>query len=596
MTIKQLFQNNKTVLADGATGTYFSQLTGLNSSLCEKYNVINPDLIRQIHSEYISSGAKIIRTNTFSANSFALGISHYELAEIIKSGYSIAADCAKDKAVVCANVSALYENSEFPRDNLSEYKFIIDTFIECGAKTFIFETLSELNAVMPAIDYIHSKIQDAEIITSFTVLPDGHTRSGISLNKTLESIIKNKDKLTMVGLNCGCGTAQLYNFAAPFFSYIKEHTNLYTSVMPNTGYPSVENQRTVFTATPMYFAEQTARFCSLDVSALGGCCGTNPEFIKYLGEKMENSPKTSHENITSFKKIETPKTTFSAQLTDNKFVIAVELDPPNTPDLTNLINGAKLLKDSGADIITVSDSPLGHAKMDSVVCSARIKREVGINTLPHICCRDKNINALRSALLGAYSEGIRAVLAVTGDHIAETDRGVIKPVFNLGSTQLMTLIHQMNEDVFAENPIAIGGAFDPMARNPEFALKHLDKKIAGGATFVLTQPVFSEKAIPVIEQARSKGVKVLVGIMPMVSYRNANFMKNEVPGMTIPQELVDRFKTDMTKEESTAVGVQIATELAQKLRPHADGFYFVTPFNRAEVIAAILHNINFNKE
>ncbi|MDD6488587.1 MAG: homocysteine S-methyltransferase family protein, partial [Clostridia bacterium] len=393
MTIKELFKINKTVLADGATGTYFSQLTGLNSSLCEKYNVINPDIIRQIHSEYIESGAKIIRTNTFSANSFALGISHNELSEIIKNGYSIAAECVKDKAVVCANVSALYENSEIPRDNLSEYKFIIDTFIECGAKTFIFETLSELDAVMPAINYILSELPNAEIITSFTVLPDGHTRSGISLNKILDSIVQNKDKLTMVGLNCGCGTAQLYNFAAQFFSYIKEHTNLYTSIMPNAGYPSVENQRTVFTATPMYFAEQTARFCSLGVSALGGCCGTNPEFIKLLGETIENSPKTPHKNITSFKKAEPKKAAFSSQLTENKFVIAAELDPPNNADLTKLINGAKILKNSGVDIITVSDSPLGHAKMDSVVCSARIKREVEIDTLPHICCRDKNINA-----------------------------------------------------------------------------------------------------------------------------------------------------------------------------------------------------------
>ncbi|MGN0471046.1 MAG: bifunctional homocysteine S-methyltransferase/methylenetetrahydrofolate reductase [Acutalibacteraceae bacterium] len=591
MTLKQLFQNNKTVLADGATGTYFSQITGLSSALCEKYNVINPDIIRQIHCEYIASGAKIIRTNTFSANSFTLGVSHDELSEIIKSGYVVAAECARDKAVVCANVSALYENTEIPRDRLSEYKIIVDSFIECGAKTFIFETLSELDAVMPAIDYILTELPDAEIITSFTVLPDGHTRSGISLNKILESIVQNKDKLTMVGLNCGCGTAQLYNFAATFFSYINEHTDLYTSVMPNAGYPSVENQRTVFTATPVYFAGQTARFCSLGVSALGGCCGTNPEFIRLLGETIENSPKTPHENITAFKKIETRKAAFSSQLTENRFVIAAELDPPNNADLTKLLSGAEILKNSGVDIITVSDSPLGHAKMDSVVCSARIKREVGIDTLPHICCRDKNINALRSALLGAYSEGIRAVLAVTGDHIAETDRGVIKPVFNIGSTQLMTLIHQMNEDVFAQDPVAIGGAFDPMARNPEFSLKHLDKKIDGGATFVLTQPVFSEKAIPVIEQARSKGVKVLVGIMPMVSYRNANFMKNEVPGMTIPQELVDRFKPDMTREQSTEVGVQIASELCRIMRPHADGFYFVTPFNRAEVISAVLDNI-----
>ena len=591
MTLKQLFKDKKNILADGAMGTYFSQLTGINANSCEIYNIKNPEIIKQIHSEYISAGAKLIRTNTFSANTFTLGVSADELTDIIAAGYNIALECAKDKAVICADIGAIYENSEIPRDIFSEYKLIADTFIKCGAKTFIFETLSDLNAVMPAIDYILEKLPDAEIIASFTILPDGCTRSGSSVRNILNDIEKNKNKLTMVGLNCGCGTAQLYNHAVPFFSYIKENTNLFTIVLPNAGYPSNENQRTVFTSTPVYFAEQTARFIPHNISAIGGCCGTKPEFIKLLGELMENHALSSDIQFNGFKKTESKKSSFSSQLAEDKFVIAAELDPPNNADLTKMINAAHILKDCGVNIITVSDSPLGHAKMEPVLCSARIKREVGIETLPHICCRDRNINALRAVLYGAYSEGIRAVLAVTGDHIAETDRGVVKPVFNFGSVQFMSLISKMNEDIFSESPIIIGGAFDPIPRKAEFTLDRIDKKIESGAKFLLTQPVFSEEVIPVIEQAREKGIKVLVGIMPMVSYRNANFMKNEVPGVNVPQELVDRFSPDMTREESTMVGIEIATEIARFMRPHADGFYFMTPFNRAEVISSIIHNL-----
>lgn len=591
MTLKELFKDKKTVLADGAMGTYFSQLTGISANSCETYNIKNPETIKQIHSEYIAAGAKIIRTNTFSANTFSLGLSKSETADIIKAGYNIAYECAKNHAVVCADISAIYENSEVPRDILSEYKFIVDTFADCGAKTFIFETLSDLNSVMPAIDYILEKISDAEIIVSFTILPDGCTRSGNSVNNLLKDIMQNKDKLMMVGLNCGCGTAQLYNHAVPFFSYIKENTGLLTMILPNAGYPSNENQRTVFTATPTYFAEQTARFIPHNISAIGGCCGTKPEFIKLLGELIENYDGNTDIKFDSSKKIQYKEPSFSSQLTENKFIIAAELDPPNNADLTKVINAARILKDSGVNIITVSDSPLGHAKMEPVICSARIKREVGIETLPHICCRDRNINALRAVLFGAYSEGIRAVLAVTGDHIAETDRGIVKPVFNFGSVQFMSLISKMNEDIFSESPVAIGGAFDPDPRKAEFALKRIDKKIESGAKFLLTQPVFSEDVIPFIERAREKGIKVLVGIMPMVSYRNANFMKNEVPGINVPQELVDRFSPDMSREQSTDVGIEIAVEIARFMRPHADGFYFMTPFNRAEVISRIIQKL-----
>lgn len=595
MKLKELFKDNKIILTDGAMGTYFTELTGKSAELCERGNIDCPEIIRQIHTEYMAAGSKLLRTNTFSANSALLGTDHAELKEILMSGYRLAKEAAGDNAVVCADVSAIYENPEMEMDIEREYRFIVDCFIEAGAEVFIFETLSEIEAVMPAVRYIKEKMPDAEIITSFTVLPDGRTRSGLSVRRLLKSITENMDLLTAVGLNCGSGAAQLYQHAASFFSYIRENTDLFTIIMPNAGYPSIVNRRTVYNSAPKYFAEQTARLKELGVSAVGGCCGTTPEYIRLLavlvGGSEASSPKAAGFSDVS-KKVQPM---FSSKLVSDKFIIAAELDPPNNSDFTKLLSAAAVLKQSGVDIITVSDSPLGHAKADSVICSARIKRELGIETLPHICCRDKNINALRSILLGAHSEGIRAVLAVTGDHIAETDRGIIKPVFNLDSTKLMSLIGEMNGDIFADEPLVIGGAFDPASPRAEFALKRLDKKIGCGAKFVLTQPVFTDKAIDCLRAAKEKNVKVLAGIMPMVSYRNACFLKNEVPGMTIPDEMAERFSPDMSREEAAKVGIEIAAEIAKKVMPYADGLYFVVPFNRAEMVKSVIERLSIPK-
>lgn len=596
MRLQDLCKTEKTLIADGAMGTYFSAITGQNAELCESYNLTHPDIISGIHDAYIQAGAKLIRTNTFSANTKTLGLTLDTVLDIVRSGYHIAKKCAKDTAVVCADVSVIYINDDDNSfDPMNEYKAVIDTFIGCGATTFIFETLPNMESALDPIRYIRSRMPEAEIIASFTILPDGRTRSGLPLKTLLADIKKHEDKLTAVGLNCGCGTAQLYEYAKQFMAYISHYTELLTLILPNAGYPSVEQMRTVFTSTPSYFSSEVMRFAALGFNFVGGCCGTEPEYIRLLSERIK------HKQIILKIPDKTPlpksqKLSFSSKITQKDFVIAAELDPPYGSDLTKLINSAKLLKESGVDIITISDSPLGHAKMEPVLCSSRLSREVGIDVLPHLCCRDRNINALRSVLLGAHSEGIRSILVVTGDPIAETDRGVIKPVFNFSSTQFMKLIAQMNDDVFADSPIAVGGAFNPDPAKAEFALNRLQKKLESGASFFLTQPVFMKECIPVIEKARSYGAKILVGIMPMVTYRNACFLSNEVPGIHVPHELIERFSPDMSREEAENVGIDIAYELASIMRPYADGFYFMTPFNRANVICKIIERLKADEQ
>ncbi|MGN0537017.1 MAG: bifunctional homocysteine S-methyltransferase/methylenetetrahydrofolate reductase [Acutalibacteraceae bacterium] len=590
MKIKDLQKTNQPLIADGAMGTYFSNITGESAELCETYNIIHPKLIEEIHTSYIQAGAKLLRTNTFSANTKTLNLPLSQVLDIIRMGYQAATHAAADKAVICADVSVIYTNDDEEFDPTYEYHAMIDTWLECGAETFIFETLPDMELIIEPIQYIRSNKPNAEIIVSFTILPDGRTRSGLPLNTILSQIKEHENELTAVGLNCGCGTAQLYNYAKQFIAYISHNTNLMTTIMPNAGYPSIEQTRTVFTSTPNYFASETARLAALGFDIVGGCCGTDPTYIRTLSQHLKHKkivPNIPEKSILP----KSHQQAFSSKLTKQDFVVAAELDPPYGSDLTKLMNAAAMLKESGVDIITISDSPLAHVKMEPVLCSTKIAREVGIDTLPHLCCRDRNINALRSVLLGAHSEGIRSVLVVTGDPIAETDRGVVKPVFNFSSTQFMKMISQMNEDVFADEPIAIGGAFNPNPAKAEFALNRLKKKMESGASFFLTQAVFSDDVIPVLEKARSYGAKILVGILPMVTYRNACFLCNEVPGMSISHELIERFSPDMSREDAENVGIEIAYELAKKLKPHSDGFYFMTPFNRASVICRIIEKL-----
>lgn len=586
MKLRELLSGNKAVLTDGAVGTYYESLTGKDTAGCELANITEPEVIEKIHREYIEAGARIIRTNTFCAND-SLKKDRETLARIITDGWSCAERASEGRAVICADISALYETPDNQGKTEEQYRFLADCFLRAGAQTFIFETLSELDAVMPAIDYILEKKPDAEIIVSFTLLPDGCTRSGVSSQTLMRQIKSNEDKLCAVGLNCGIGAVQLYPAAVPFLTYIRENTALFTMVMPNAGYPALIGERTVYGSMPSYFARETAAFLSLGVNAVGGCCGTSPEYIRQLGEYVSGRKKVEFKKIVPAPRVRRTENT-GKRFCDKPFIIAAELDPPNNADLTKIISAAGELRDSGVDVITVSDSPLGHAKADPVICSARIKRETGIDVMPHICCRDRNINAIRSLLMGAHSEGIRAVLAVTGDRIAETDRGIVKPVFNMDSTKLMSLIRELNNSVFSGDEMQIGGAFDPGASGIDSALKRLDKKISSGASFVLTQPVFTDRAIENIRLAKQKNIRILAGIMPMVSLRNALFMQNEVPGMTIPDELVRKFTADMTREQAQQTGIEIAALTAQKLIPYVDGFYFITPFNRAQVVAGVI--------
>lgn len=577
---------DKAFLFDGAMGTYFEKKSGSSIKNCETANISMPEFIEGIHAEYINAGAQAIRTNTFAANTISLSCDFSKVREIIEAAYDNAKKaCMGKNTLVFADIGPIPQTDA---DNTAEYKRIIDVFFECGAKHFCFETFSEYGILIALSRYIKDKDSNAFVLTQFAVTPDGYTRKGISGSTILENISMEKS-IDAYGFNCVSGPLHLLNYIKSFD--IKGRP---LCVMPNAGYPAVINERTVFSNNPDYFAGSMVDLLSKGVKIIGGCCGTTPEHIyktaKLLKKRASVRYDISVKPRRQYEKKEI-QNSFKQKLENGKKVIAVELDPPLDTDISYITQGSILLKEAGADIITVADNPLARARADSAIISSKIKREAHIDVLPHIACRDRNINAIKSLLLGLHIEDIRNVLVVTGDPFPETERFGNKGVFSFNSYTLAAFIKQLNMTVFEQDNIMIGAALNVNAQNFDAELKRAIKKKENGAGFFLTQSVFSEKSIENLKAARHElKLKILGGILPIVSHRNALFIKSEVVGMDIPDEVVCLYE-GKSKEDCIKISVELCTNIARQISDITDGFYIMTPLKRAELSAHIVRQL-----
>ena len=583
---------NNILITDGAMGTYYSELTQDKVFSCEFGNLNKPEVIKNIHNSYIDAGAKLIRTNTFSANTMNLNVPREKVREIIQAGFNIAKEVTLGRDIFVAGsigpiINPTPDNDKI--DILEEYKFVVDSLLEVGCEIFVFETFSNVIYLEEISNYIKEKNIDAFILTQFAIMPDGFTRDGIGINR-IEEEVKQIKNIDIHGYNCGSGPAHLYNSLKKLNKI--EGT---ISVLPNASYPEVINERTIFVNNPQYFAEKMMDIKNLGAKILGGCCGTTPEHIRALTKKMLKDDNKDSNNLSVISTVKETvvreRNSFQDKLKNNEFVIAVELDPPFDTSIDKLMTGAKLCKENGIDLITIADSPMSKVRVDSVAIAAKIKREIGIDTMPHICCRDRNVNAIRSTLLAAHIEGIRNILAVTGDPIPAEERTVTKGVFNLNSFKLIDLISQMNNELFTEDKIKVGGALNLNVINKNSEVARMYKKFDNGATFFLTQPIYDDETIEFLKNLKKDNVKILGGILPIVSYRNAQFLNNELPGVHIPDEYIKRFNMDMSKEEAEEVGIEMAVEIGNKIKPYVDGIYFMTPFNRVTMIMKIMEKM-----
>ncbi|MBQ2675943.1 MAG: bifunctional homocysteine S-methyltransferase/methylenetetrahydrofolate reductase [Clostridia bacterium] len=567
---------NKTIIFDGAFGTYISSM-GLNLSFPEEANILYPNKVTEIHKEYIAAGATAIKTNTFGANPNNIEQSD-RLVQILKSGYRLAEKAAGENVLVFADMGPISgENA------LSDYIFIADTFISCNAKNFLIETLTDMDTVSEVIAYIKGKVKDAFIITSFAVGQDGYSRSGNYYLSLFDEAIKAG--ADYVGLNCVCGPAHILNLLK------QTDTHKYNlCAMPNSGYPGMQNQRTVYIDNPEYFSNKLSEIYSLGVKAVGGCCGTTPRHIEMFTRLIKGAVPTA--KTVSEQKAKT-QPVFTACSFDKPF-IAVELAAPVDTDCEYILSAAKEVKSAGADFVTIPDSPLGKTRANSFMISSLIRRTVQIEVIPHICCRDKNQIAIKGDLIGANIEGVKNILAITGDAIGEADRSTAKNVFGFNSLKLISFINQLNQTVFAHKPYGICAALNINAVNFDAELKRAHKKVENGAVCLFTQPIFTEQNVENYKKAkRELNCKIAVGIMPLAGYKNALFLNNEVAGIEIPQSIIDSLK-DKDADEVKDICIDYAKTIIDKIKDGCDGYYIMTPLKKTQLSVELIKYIKEN--
>ena len=363
--------------------------------------------------------------------------------------------------------------------------------------------------------------------------------------------------------------------------------------MPNSGYPTVINNRTYFESSPDYFAFKMRDMAECGASILGGCCGTTPDYIRRTIEVLSESISSDikeEENDSNSSEIIRYVPQFNRKLSEGKKVIAVELDPPENADISKFMKNAGMLKNAGVDIITIADCPIARARVDSSLLACKLKRELNIDVIPHLTCRDRNINATKALLLGLNIENIRNVLIVTGDPIPSAQRDEVKSVFNFNSRMLAKYVRTLNESTFPDG-FHTFGALNINAKNFDVQLNMAKEKELNGMEGFLTQPVLTEKGFENLKKAKQElNGKILAGIIPVMSYRNACFMESEISGINVEDTIIEMFE-GLSKEESVKLGIKISVDIAEKVKDIADGYYFMTPFSRADVICDIINKI-----
>lgn len=561
--------SNVPLLLDGAFGTYYFASTG-ETTPCEQACLSSPDTVRGIHLAYLSAGAQAIITNTFAANPQTIP-DEAQLSALLDAGLTLARQAAAEfpDTRVFADIGGITGLTA-----QQDYLKTTQLFHRFGADSYLFETLAELEPLLPALTWLKQHQPDALIFVSFAVTADGYTRKGLYYHSLLEECACC-DEIDAAGLNCLCGPSHMVSLLEKLPPMPKP-----LIAMPNAGYPSTLNGRMFFEDNSAYFGEKTAQLYAAGADIIGGCCGTTPRHIACTAEAL----RAASHRLKKEKRIFHSGTAASPTRPTHK-LIAVEVDPPLTPDCTKLLHAANMLSKKGVDWITVADSPLGRARMDSFAAAAKILRETGVRVLPHLSCRDRSAIGMKAALLGAAAEKIDELLIVTGD-TPSSGGGV----FEFHAAGLMRYVSELNADALQDAPFRMAGALNVNARNFATELERAKKKLQNGATMLLTQPIFSEQAVENLFAARAAlSCTILAGILPVAGYKNARFLANEVTGIVIPQALLSKLQN--APEDAVQISVAFSADIVRRCFSAADGFYVMTPLGKTEIVCGLLDKI-----
>jgi homocysteine S-methyltransferase len=603
------------LLCDGAMGTLL-YARGVSLDACfDVLNLNNPRVVQSIHADYIAAGADCIETNTFGANRFKLAAHGLDgqVREINRRGAALARDVRESAGrdvFVLGSIGPLGKylaplGTVTADEARAAFREQAEALLEGGVDAFVAETFSDLQEVALAVAAIRS-VTDAPIVAQMAFADDRTTftgRSAAEVARVLRAL-----PIQALGANCSVGSSTLYEVLEQMQA---EAGGLPLSIQPNAGLPSRIGERLIYLSSPAYMADFAGRMVSAGARLVGGCCGTTPQHIAAMREVLDRKRPTPRETgravvtvrppttgVSPGLHVARPPTVLGRKLAAGEFVVTVELDPPRGHTVEKLVQGAKLLKERGVDIVDINDGSLGRVRMAVLPTALLVRDATGLDINMHFTCRDRNLMGIQGDLLGAHALDVRNILAMTGDPPRAGDYANATAVFDVDGVGLIEIVRRMNEgqdatgsSIGEPTSFCVGAALNPAAEDVGREIERFHRKVAAGARWIQTQPVYDLEGLDrFLERAGGTAVPVLVGILPLHSARHAEFLHNEVPGITIPDAVRRRLRE--AGDGALRVGIEMAQELVRSVRRRYAGAYLMPSFGRFEVVAEVLSAIH----
>jgi len=593
------------LVSDGAMGTMLYQ-KGVYINRCfDEINLSAPDLVEDIHIAYAKAGADILSTNTFGANYWHLKTYGLEgkIAAINRAGVKLARKIAGNELLVAGTVGPLspFLKPPFTEEDFRQgYEEQVRTLVNEGVDFLILESFEYLDALLLTIRLI-KEWTDLPIVAEVTIEKGEHLASGEHVSEIVKPI--EESGVVAWGFNCCQGARHILHL----LDLIRDKATLPLIAQPSAGMPQKVEGRKLYLCTPEYLASHSRYFIQKGVKIVGGCCGTTPQHIKAVRSAVRSmSPgRIRIESVQETKeKTEAvppaiplaERSAMAKKLVQGEFVINVELTPPRSPDPSKSLEKARLIKEMGIDAINIPDGPRASARMSAQALAVLIEQKVGIETVLHVCCRDRNLIGLQADLLGGYALGLRNLLIITGDPPKLGDYPDATAVFDLDAISLVQLVQNLNRGldlvgraIPKPTGFLVGVGVNPVAVNVEREIARFEAKVKAGAEFAITQPVFDVRALEkFVEQVKHLNIPIIAGIWPLTSYRAALFMQKEVPGVSVPDEIVERMAKSPTGEAAIAEGVAIAREAFEAIKDLVQGVQISAPLGKVEMVAKVL--------
>ena len=608
--VARLLDPQQVIVFDGAMGTMLYNKGVFINQCYDELNLRAPDLVRDVHKAYKKAGAEVLETNSFGANRIKLAQYGLEsqVAEINRAAARIAREVADDDVLVAGAVGPLGVRIEpLGPTSLDEarsaFREQFQALKDGGCDVFILETFADLHEIEQGILAAREVDASIPVIAQMTIGADCHTPYGLSVEEMAQSL--DAYGAEIIGLNCSVGPQIILDA----IEKMAPRTRRKLSAQPNAGMPRDVSGRSMYMASPEYMATYAHHLVQAGAKVVGGCCGTTPEHIAAMMEGVRPlSPRQPRVPMKE-RRLTQPdlppektgvepvplatRSKWGAKIAGGDFVTSVEIVPPRGVDASKMLRDTAALRDAGVDAVNVPDGPRAQSRMGALLCSILIEQQVGIETVIHYCCRDRNLLGMLSDLLGASAVGLRNLLLITGDPPKMGPYPNATAVFDIDAIGLTNLVSNLNRGLDpGGNPIGeptrftIGVGVNPAAIDPAQELRRFEWKVEAGAEYAITQPVFDvkqlEKFLGTIEHTR---IPIVAGIWPLVSLRNAEFLANEVPGVVVPPEVIERMRkaSAKSKEHGVAEGIAIAREMLQRVRPHVQGVQVSAPFGKVDL-------------